>query len=96
LTATPPRTMFYQRTTIVFQARKVESGWLPGCTIICRLLGQMTKHTIQADTAEETEQEADDKAFELARPWIAENDNQMTSFPWRDPLDDDSKTMWRQ
>jgi hypothetical protein len=90
------RTTLYRRATIVFQAEHVDGGWLPRCTIFYDLKGRKTEHIIKTQTPRPTEQEADDTIFGIARAWIEEHDDQMTSIWWSTPIDEASRAMWRE
>jgi hypothetical protein len=93
----PPRSRLYQRATIIFQAQQApDGGWLPRCTIVYGLKGQMTEHVIKDETPRATEQTADDTIFAIAKRWIEEHDDQMTSFRWGTKIDDESKALWRE
>jgi hypothetical protein len=93
---TGPKAEAYLRGTIIFQPQQVEGGWLPRCTVVYGLKGRKAEHVIQDEAPRATEQEADDTVRETAKRWIDQHNDEMTSFRWTPPADDESKGMWRE
>ena len=93
----PPRSRFYLRGTVIFQARRCGDGqWLPRCTVVYGLEGRRTDHVIADDVPCESEEAADAVIFDRAKAWIDANNDKMSSYSWVMKVDGESSDMWRE